>query len=64
MNAGRALPEQFLALVRSVVDAELSDGFIVVTANDIDEACEIAKGCPIFEQGGGVEVRPAASMTP
>ncbi len=43
---------------------DLVNGFIVVTANDIDEACEIAKGCPIFEQGGGVEVRPAASMTP
>jgi len=43
---------------------DLVNGFIVVTADDIDAACEIAKGCPIFEQGGGVEVRPVASMTP
>ena len=43
---------------------DLVNGFIVVTANDIDAACEIAKGCPIFEQGGGVEVRPVASMKP
>ncbi|MBW8816158.1 MAG: hypothetical protein JF588_22300 [Caulobacterales bacterium] len=43
---------------------DLVNGFIVVTADDIDAACEIAKGCPIFEHGGGVEVRPVASMTP
>jgi hypothetical protein len=43
---------------------DLVNGFIVVTAGDIDEACEIAKGCPIFEQDGGVEVRPVAPLTP
>jgi hypothetical protein len=43
---------------------DLVNGFIVVAAEDIDAACEIAKGCPIFEQGGGIEVRPVASMTP
>lgn len=43
---------------------DLVNGFIVIGANDIDAACEIAKGCPIFEQGGGVEVRPIASTTP
>lgn len=43
---------------------DLVNGFIVIAAGNLDEACEIAKGCPIFDQGGGVEVRPVASMTP
>jgi hypothetical protein len=43
---------------------DLVNGFIVITANDIDKACEIAKGCPIFEEGGGVEVRPVAPLAP
>lgn len=43
---------------------DLVNGFIVIAAGNLDEACEIAKGCPIFGQGGGVEVRPVASMTP
>lgn len=43
---------------------DLVNGFIIVSVADIDEACEVAKNCPIFEQGGGVEVRPVASMTP
>lgn len=33
-------------------------GFIVVEAKDIDQAVELSKGCPIFEVGGSVEVRP------
>ena len=33
-------------------------GFLLVNAKDIDEAVEIAKGCPIFEEDGKVEVRP------
>ncbi|MET0792827.1 MAG: YciI family protein [Polyangiaceae bacterium] len=33
-------------------------GFIVVEARDIDEAAELAKGCPIARGGGSVEVRP------
>jgi len=43
---------------------DLVNGFIVVTADDVDAACEIARGCPIYEHGGGVEIRPVASMTP
>lgn len=45
--------------------AELKEaigGFIVVKTNDIDEAAEISKGCPILKVGGSVEVRPV--MTP
>ena len=34
-------------------------GFIVVKAESYDEAVEIAKGSPVFELGGTVEVRMA-----
>ena len=43
---------------------DLVNGFIIVAAADMDAACAIARSCPIFEQGGGVEVRPVAPMTP
>jgi len=33
-------------------------GFIVVEARDLDQAAELAKGCPIAKGGGSVEVRP------
>jgi hypothetical protein len=32
-------------------------GFSIVQANSIDEAAELAKGCPVFIRGGAVEVR-------
>jgi hypothetical protein len=37
-------------------------GYLLVTANDLGEATELARGCPIFENGGYVEVRPIAKM--
>ena len=36
---------------------ELIGGYSVIRAASYDEATEMAKGCPIFEQGGNVEVR-------
>ena len=33
-------------------------GYTLVEAKDIQEAAELAQGCPIFEKGGIVEVRP------
>ena len=45
--------------------AEVKDlvaGFIVVTAKDVDTACEIAAGCPILQGSGAVEVRPVMNM--
>ena len=36
---------------------ELVGGYLIVRANDIDEATEISKGCPILEAGGSIEVR-------
>lgn len=41
---------------------DLVGGYAVVEANDLDAAVEIARGCPIFERGGAVEVRPVRRM--
>ncbi|HEU5067096.1 MAG TPA: YciI family protein [Sphingomicrobium sp.] len=41
---------------------DLVNGFIVIAAVDLDEAVEIAKACPIFEDDGSVEVRPVLQM--
>jgi len=37
-------------------------GYMIVEAKDIDQAVELAKGCPILESDGTVEVRPFLSM--
>lgn len=36
-------------------------GYAFVTANSLDEARELAKGCPNITMGGSVEVRPVWS---
>jgi hypothetical protein len=33
-------------------------GFILVTARDAEAAVELAKGCPVLDHGGTVEVWP------
>ena len=37
---------------------EMVNGYLIVNAKDINDAVEISKGCPIFEENGKVEVRP------
>lgn len=37
---------------------ELVGGFSIVQADTLNAAAEHAKGCPIFQRGGSVEVRP------
>ncbi len=37
---------------------EIVGGYIVVTAASVDEAVELAHGCPIFDNAGSLEVRP------
>ncbi len=41
---------------------EVVGGYLIVTANDLAGAAELAKGCPIFGEGGSVEVRPIMPM--
>src|ERR1700753_1292968 len=38
-------------------------GFTLIRADSLDEACELAKVCPLLEKGGQVEVRPVLQMT-
>ena len=37
-------------------------GFSLIEAKDLAHALEISKGCPIFEVGGSVEVRPVMQL--
>ena len=37
-------------------------GYMIVSAKDLDQAIELARGCPILESDGSVEVRPLFSM--
>ncbi|MDB5231124.1 MAG: transcription initiation protein [Chitinophagaceae bacterium] len=41
---------------------ELIGGYTVVKAESLDEAAELAKGCPILSAGGNVEVREINPM--
>jgi hypothetical protein len=41
---------------------EMVGGYLIVNAKDIDDAVEISKGCPIFNEDGKLEVRPIQSM--
>jgi hypothetical protein len=41
---------------------DLIGGYTLVEAKDLDQAAELAGGCPIFEFDGLVEVRPVMQM--
>src|SRR5690348_9086589 len=41
---------------------DLVGGYSLVNASDLAEAAELSKGCPIFDRGGAVEVRPIMKM--
>lgn len=41
---------------------EAVGGYIMVSAKNLDEAAELAKGCPILSMGGNVEVRAIVQM--
>lgn len=53
---------------KSVTDgpfAETKDvvgGYTLIKAQDLEQAAELAKGCPILERGGYVEVRPVMKL--
>lgn len=42
---------------------DLIGGYSIIEARDLAQAVELAKGCPIFEVGGVVEVRAVAPVT-
>ena len=37
-------------------------GYTLIKARDLSEAAELAKGCPLIERGGQVEVRPVMKL--
>jgi hypothetical protein len=41
---------------------DLVGGYSIILAKDLDEAAELSKGCPVFDRGGSVEVRPVMKM--
>jgi len=41
---------------------DLVGGYTLIEAKDLAQAAELSKGCPIFESGGLVEVRPVMKM--
>lgn len=43
---------------------EIMGGYVIVKANDLDEAVAMAHGCPIFMVGGHVEVRDIMQSNP
>ena len=43
---------------------EAIGGYFILTVTDLDEAIEIAKGCPGLDLGMKVEVRPVAARCP
>jgi len=42
---------------------DIVGGYSMVDARDLDHATELSKGCPIFEMGGSVEVRPIMKLS-
>jgi hypothetical protein len=43
---------------------DLVNGYIVIAADSLEHATELAKGCPTLDGGGSVEVRPIEKMAP
>lgn len=41
---------------------EIVGGYVMVTAESLEHAIELSKGCPIFEHDGIVEVRPVQKL--
>lgn len=63
-NTGRVVKGK-LGTITDGPFAEAKDiigGYTLVTAKDLAQAAELSKGCPIFETGGFVEVRPVLPM--
>lgn len=58
---GRAQAEPIVTDGPYAEAKDLVLGFLVVSARDLEQAVELAMGCPIVAGGGAVEVRPVAS---
>ena len=45
-------------------EKDLVGGYMIVEAESLAHAAELSSGCPIFEAGGAVEVRPVMKFNP
>ncbi|HJP62366.1 MAG TPA: YciI family protein [Mucilaginibacter sp.] len=62
-NEGRSLkPGNVVTNGPYVEIKEIVGGLSIIRAESLEEATEIAKGCPIFNVGGCVEVREVIPM--
>ena len=43
-------------------EKDVVGGYTLVQAKDLAHAVELSRGCPIFDRGGVVEVRPVMQM--
>ena len=41
---------------------DIVGGYSIILAGDIGQAVELSLGCPIYEDGGSVEIRPIAQI--
>lgn len=57
VGAGKVVTDGPFAETKDIVG-----GYTLVKANDVSEAAELAKGCPILDRGGRVEVRPVMKL--
>ncbi|MDQ6931835.1 MAG: YciI family protein [Candidatus Eremiobacteraeota bacterium] len=42
---------------------DIVGGFLIVQTEDLGQAVELSRGCPILERGGMVEVRPVMELS-
>jgi hypothetical protein len=57
VGAGKVVSDGPFAEVKDVVG-----GYTLIKANDVSQAAELAKDCPILDRGGRVEVRPVMKL--
>ena len=70
-NAGQPLEDSGKVVggsKRTITDGPYSEtkdligGYSLIEARDLEQAAQIASGCPIIDNGGWVEVRPVRQM--
>jgi hypothetical protein len=60
--AGKVVSKQSAVTDGPYAEKDLVCGFSIVEAEDLNHAAELSRGCPIFQAGGLVEVRPVLKM--
>jgi hypothetical protein len=62
-NDGKAVrgPERLISDGPYAESKDLVTGAMIIDATSLQDAVEVARGCPTYEFGGSVEVRPVQS---